>query len=52
VLFLLAGDTPWLFVARMTSGLAIGVGAATATAWIAELYPAQNEATASPLAPG
>ncbi|MDR6495180.1 MFS family permease [Paraburkholderia terricola] len=47
LLFLLAVDTSWLFAARATSGLAIGVGAATATAWIAELYPPQNKAAAS-----
>ncbi|MEX3959131.1 MFS transporter [Trinickia sp. EG282A] len=50
LLFLFATHPAWLFVARAASGLAIGVGAATATAWIAELHPAADKAAASRLA--
>ncbi|MEM5385069.1 MFS transporter [Paraburkholderia phymatum] len=50
LLFLFAVHPAWLFVARAASGLAIGVGAATATAWIAELHPADDKAAASRLA--
>jgi MFS family permease len=50
LLFLFATDSAWLFVARAVSGLAIGVGAATATAWIAELHPSPDKAPASRLA--
>ncbi|SAK55944.1 multidrug resistance protein D [Caballeronia hypogeia] len=50
LLFLFAVHPALLFVARGTSGLAIGVGAATATAWIAELHPAADKAPASRLA--
>jgi predicted MFS family arabinose efflux permease len=48
LLFLFALHPAWLFVARAASGLAIGVGAATA--WIAELHPAADKAAASRLA--
>ena len=50
LLFLFATHPAWLYVARAASGLAIGVGAATATAWIAELHPASDKAAASRLA--
>ena len=50
LLFLFAVHPALLFFARATSGLAIGVGAATATAWIAELHPAADKASASRLA--
>lgn len=50
LLFPLAVHPALLFVARATSGLAIGVGAATATAWIAELHSAADKAGASRLA--
>ena len=50
VLFLCAVHPAMLFVARAASGLAIGVGAATVTAWIADLYPAGDKARASRLA--
>jgi MFS family permease len=39
-----------LFLGRAASGLAIGVGAATVTAWVADLYPAADKARASRLA--
>lgn len=50
LVFLFAHDTAWLFVGRVLSGLAIGVAAAAATAWIAELVPAEDKARASALA--
>ena len=50
LLFLFASHPALLFVARAASGLAIGVGAATVTAWIAELHPAADKAPASRLA--
>jgi MFS family permease len=50
LLFLFAVHPAMLFIARAASGLAIGVGAATVTAWIADLYPADDKARASRLA--
>lgn len=50
LLFLLAVHPAMLFLARAASGLAIGVGAATATAWIADLHPDADKASASRLA--
>lgn len=50
LVFLFASSTPWLFVGRALSGLAIGVAAAAATAWIAELVPGTDKARASSLA--
>jgi MFS family permease len=46
-LFLFAHDTAWLFWARIFNGLAIGLTAGTATAWITELDPDQDRARAS-----
>ncbi|MGN6319249.1 MFS transporter [Trinickia sp.] len=50
LLFLFAVHPAMLFAARAASGLAIGVGAATATAWIADLHPNADKADASRLA--
>lgn len=50
LLFLFAVHPVMLFLARATSGLAIGVGAATATAWIADLHPSSDKARASRVA--
>ncbi len=50
LLFVFAVHPALLFLARAASGLAIGVGAATATAWIADLYGATDKAPASRLA--
>ncbi|WP_042267183.1 MFS transporter [Paraburkholderia heleia] len=50
LIFLLAIHPAMLFLARAASGLAIGVGAASATAWIAELQPGADKARASRLA--
>jgi MFS family permease len=47
ILFLFARSTAWLFWARSLNGLAIGLAAGTATAWIAELEsdPDRSRAT-------
>lgn len=50
LLFLFAEHPAMLFIARAASGLAIGVGAATATAWIADLHRCADKAFASRLA--
>jgi MFS transporter len=50
LVFLFAPATPWLFVARILSGLAIGTASAAATAWVAELIGADDNARASALA--
>lgn len=50
LVFLCATATPWLFIGRMLSGLAIGVAAAAATAWVAELMPGEDKSRASALA--
>ncbi len=47
LLFLFAGETVWLFAARIVSGLAIGLDAGTVTAWIAELHPRGDKASAT-----
>ena len=48
--FLFARSTAWLFVARILSGLAIGIASGTATAWVAELVPGGDKERASVLA--
>jgi MFS family permease len=50
VVFLFAPSTPWLFVARALSGLAVGISGAAATAWVAELIGGTDRARASALA--
>jgi predicted MFS family arabinose efflux permease len=50
LIFLFAHATAWLFVARVLSGLAIGIASGTATAWIAELAPGGDKEWASALA--
>lgn len=50
VVFLFASGTAWLFVARVLTGLSTGLGAGTATAWIAELQPPQNKVAAAAIA--
>lgn len=50
LLFLFAAHPAMLFIACAASGLAIGVGAATATAWITDLHRAADKAFASRLA--
>jgi MFS family permease len=46
LIFLGAPATPWLFIGRALSGLAIGVSAAAATAWAVELLRDQARASA------
>jgi hypothetical protein len=46
LIFLCANATPWLFVGRALSGLAIGVAAAAATAWAVELLRDETRASA------
>jgi MFS family permease len=50
LVFLFARSAGWLFVARILSGLAIGIASGTATAWIAELVPGGDKEWASVLA--
>ncbi len=45
LLFLLASSPAWLFAARIVSGVAIALGAAATTAWLAELSPDKRRAT-------
>jgi hypothetical protein len=44
IFFLFARDTAWLFWARIFNGVAVGLTAGTATAWITELDPNQDRA--------
>jgi predicted MFS family arabinose efflux permease len=46
LVFLFALATPWLFVARALSGLAIGAAAAAASAWAVELLRNRQRASA------
>jgi MFS family permease len=50
LIFLFAESTPWLAAARIASGLAIGVAAAAATAWVTELVPKRDHSGAGMLA--
>ena len=50
IAFALAQNTAWLFVARLLSGFATGLGSGTATAWIAELHPRRDKHAATQLA--
>jgi MFS family permease len=52
IVFLFAASTPWLFVARVLTGLSVGVGTAAATAWIVELHPRNDRAAANRVALG
>ena len=45
LLFLAASATPWLVAGRIVSGLAIGIAASAATAWVAELEADKREAS-------
>lgn len=50
LLFLFARDIAWLYCGRILSGLAIGIGAGTGTAWLAELIGEESKARATVLA--
>jgi MFS family permease len=48
--FLCAQSTAWLYVARILNGLAVGIGAGTGTAWLAELIAKQDKSRATVIA--
>ncbi|WFU75788.1 MFS transporter [Bradyrhizobium sp. CB2312] len=50
LVFLLAHGVASLYVARVLSGLAIGIGAGTGTAWLAELIAEQDRSRATVIA--
>ncbi|MBV8779115.1 MAG: MFS transporter [Alphaproteobacteria bacterium] len=50
LVFLCARGTPWLYAGRVLSGLATGIGAGAATAWLAELQPRGDKAAGALLA--
>jgi MFS family permease len=50
LVFLLAHGVAWLYAGRIVSGLAVGVGTATATAWLAELIAEKGNARATRIA--
>lgn len=50
LVFLFASGTASLFVGRVLTGLATGLGAGAATAWIAELQPAGSKQAAAAIA--
>jgi MFS family permease len=50
IAFVVANSVAWLFIARVLTGFASGVGAGTATAWIAELHPRASKAAATRIA--
>lgn len=50
LMFLFANTPAWLFLARVISGLSIGVAAGTGTAWLAELIGGEHRARASTIA--
>ncbi|HEY7245247.1 MAG TPA: MFS transporter [Xanthobacteraceae bacterium] len=50
LIFLFAQDTASLFVGRILSGLAIGIGAGTGTAWLSELIARRDKARAAMIA--
>jgi Major Facilitator Superfamily len=52
VLFFAAANLVWLFVARIISGLAVGIGSGAATAWITEFTPARERAGAAAVMTG
>jgi len=46
-IFLAADHPAWLFAGRVASGLAVGIGAGAATAWITELTPPEDRPRAA-----
>jgi len=50
LVFLFAQGTSWLFVARVISGFATGLGAGAVTAWIAELATARRKSATAQIA--
>ena len=51
-LFLAATELSWLFIARIISGLAVGIGSGAATAWITEFTPPEHRARAAAVMTG
>ena len=51
-IFLAARSLPWLFLARIISGLAVGIGSGAATAWITEFTPPERRPRAASLMTG
>ena len=51
-MFLAAGSLPWLFIARIISGIAVGIGSGAATAWITEFTPAERRPRAASMMTG
>jgi predicted MFS family arabinose efflux permease len=51
-LFLVANSLGWLFVARIISGLAVGIGSGAATAWITEFAPPERRGRAAAVMTG
>jgi len=47
LLFLFAGSTLWLFLARLLSGLAVGLASGTGTAWLADQYDQRQRRNAT-----
>ena len=47
LLFMFAASTPWLFLGRLLTGLAVGVASGTGTAWLAEKYGPSGRSTAT-----
>jgi MFS family permease len=50
--FLVAENLGWLFLARVISGLAVGIGSGSATAWITEFTPPERRASAAAVMTG
>jgi predicted MFS family arabinose efflux permease len=50
--FFVARSIGWLFLARIVSGLAVGIGSGAATAWITEFTPPERRARAASLMTG
>jgi MFS family permease len=51
-LFMLAQSLGWLFIARIISGLAVGIGSGAATAWITEFTPPERRTRAAAVMTG
>jgi MFS family permease len=52
IVFVFANDIAFLYLGRVLSGLAIGIGAGTGTAWLAELIPGKDKSRATVVATG
>ncbi|HEY2029527.1 MAG TPA: MFS transporter [Myxococcales bacterium] len=52
VLFLLARSTPWLYAARIVSGIAIALASGASTAWVVELEPHGDQGRGTRIAIG